>query len=67
MNCLLILEHAASGVQVGDIERVIVQYLFKVQWNYIRLMVSYKFLWWWPQLHDEFKEYEEKKNSNFEI
>ena len=28
-------------------------------------MVFYKFLWWCPQVDNEFKEYE--KNSNFKI
>ena len=31
----------------------------------MKLMVSYKVLWWWPQIYNDFKEYD--KNSNFKI
>ena len=38
---LHILEDGASGVQVGDIEQVIVINLFRIWKNYIKLMVFY--------------------------
>ena len=41
---LHILEGSASGVQVGDIEQVIVQNSFKILSNYMKLMILYTFL-----------------------
>ena len=51
---LHILEISASD----DIEQVIVINLFKTWYNYIELMILYKTNWWWPQVHNEFEEYE---------
>ena len=39
---LHILEEGASGYASGDIEYMIVEICFKIRWNYIKLMVSYK-------------------------
>ena len=41
---LHILEGSASGVQVGDIEQVIVQNSFKILSNYMKLMILYTLL-----------------------
>jgi hypothetical protein len=57
---LHILEDVASGVQVGGIEQVTVQKFFLN--DNIKLMGFYKVPRWYPQVHNEFKEYEEKKN-----
>ena len=35
---ICILEDGASGGKVGDIEKIIVKNLFKIQLNYIKLM-----------------------------
>ena len=39
---LHILRDIASGVPVSDIEQVIVQNVFKIQRNYIKLMIFYQ-------------------------
>ena len=50
-----ILEDGASGEQVGDIEKIIVKYNYTT-WNW--WILTEKLLW--PQVYNEFKEYEEK-------
>ena len=40
---MCILEDGASGEQVGDIEKIIVKNLFKIQLHYIKLMNLWKF------------------------
>ena len=54
-----ILEDGASGEQVGDIETIIVKNLFKLLLHYMKLMNLQKKILW-PQVYDEFKEYEKK-------
>jgi hypothetical protein len=41
-QCICILQDGASGEQVGDIEKIIVQNLFEIKLHYIKLTNLWK-------------------------
>ena len=59
-----ILEDGASGEKMGDIEKIIVKNLFKIQVHYMKLMNLQKNKLLGPKVYNEFKEYGKKCSSS---
>jgi len=58
---LYILEDAASGVQVGVLNKQLSRICLEYN-NYTKLLIFYKILWRCPQVDNEINEYEKKPN-----